>query len=514
MNSGTLRVLLIEDNPGDARLVAELLRDARGSSFLTEHEDRLASALARLPQGGIDAVLLDLSLPDSHGVDTVATVHSQVPDLPIVVLTGSNDPEQGLQAIKAGAQDYLYKGSLGSGQLLERVLSYAIERQSYILRLRHEKTKAIRSHRNLDEIINRTVDGVIVVDGQGTILLANPAAEKLLGRAAVDLPGGQLGIPLGGGDTEVHLSPSGGEEVVAEMRVVGVDWDASQAVLVILHDITERRRLEQKEKELAHTKDEMVSTVSHELRTPLHAIKAFLDLLRNGKVREAVTQKEFLTRAADETDRLMSLVDDLLDIARIEAGRLTFRCEAFDLDDVVSSVLASLKAFAAEQGCSVQYQLPQSPVTALADPQRVRQVLINLVGNAIKYSRPHTAVVVSTRLLNGMATIDVVDRGVGIAEEDIPRLFDRFYQVDDGIQHSGGSTGLGLHISRRIVEGLGGNLSVRSELGMGSTFTVALPADGAAAELALERELVSQTELEATPWAEHCMAMPLGPVRI
>jgi signal transduction histidine kinase len=250
---------------------------------------------------------------------------------------------------------------------------------------------------------------------------------------------------------------------------------AMGSTVVTVQDITERKRAEEAEKELMQMKDDFVANVSHELRTPLSSVKGFLDLLRKGKVQDPAVQQEFLNRAAQDADRLVALVNDLLDVARMEAGRLRLELEEVDLSVLIAETLQSLQGLAGKKGVSMTYTAPSVSVIVKADRRRLQQVLVNLVGNAIKFSEVNRLILVTGEVTNNYVTIEVIDQGPGIPAEALPRLFDKFYQVEGSAKRAGGGTGLGLYISKQIIEAHGGHIGVESELGKGSTVFFTLP---------------------------------------
>jgi PAS domain S-box-containing protein len=249
----------------------------------------------------------------------------------------------------------------------------------------------------------------------------------------------------------------------------------THAVVVSL-DITKRKRVEEAEKELMQMKDDFIANVSHELRTPLASIRGYLELFLKGKVKDPAVQQEFLTRAAQDADRLTALVNDLLDLSRLEAGRFQLELEEVDMSALITETLQSLEGLAGEKGISIMRQSsPKTPLLVKADRRRLQQVLVNLVGNAIKFSEPNRPILVTGEAAKDLVTIKVTDQGPGIPAEALPRLFDKFYQVHSSTKRAGGGAGLGLHISKQIVEAHGGQIGVESELGEGSTFYFTLP---------------------------------------
>ena len=236
MDDKRIEVLLVEDNPEDALLIREMLAEVRGMTFGLECTDRLSTGLERLAAGGIDVVVLDLELPDSHGLDAFTRAYAQAPDVPMIVLSGLDDEMLAVKAVRGGAQDYLVKGQM-DGDLLARAMRYAIERQ--------QAEKALQSSEaRFRALIEKNADGIIVADKEGVVRFVNPAAEALLGRQAEDLVGELFGFPVVAGETEeVDIVRRSGERVVAEMRVVEMEWEGESACLASLRDITERVRM-------------------------------------------------------------------------------------------------------------------------------------------------------------------------------------------------------------------------------------------------------------------------------
>ncbi len=246
--------------------------------------------------------------------------------------------------------------------------------------------------------------------------------------------------------------------------VVDVDY-----VYVYGLDITERRRIED-------MKTEFVSIVSHEFRTPLTSIKGFVDLILEGDTGEInEVQKEFLEIAQVETNRLAALVTDLLDVSRIEAGRIELRMEPLSISEIINATITSLQPQATEKAVAVTVHLSEESLKVKGEHGRVNQILLNLLSNAIKYNRQGGQIDIVVSRDKGMAQIDVVDTGVGIPEADIPMLFTKFYKAGATAAVSTGGTGLGLFIAKSLVELHGGRIWVKSEEGKGSTFSFTLP---------------------------------------
>lgn len=230
------------------------------------------------------------------------------------------------------------------------------------------------------------------------------------------------------------------------------------------------------EHEVNQMKNEFVSTVSHELRTPLTSIKGYVDLILDGETGEInEIQREFLGIVKQNSDRLVALINDMLDISRIESGRIHLKIEPLDLDDLVFGAIDTFKAVIQQTGHGLSAEIPESLPLAAGDRDRVGQMLINLISNAIKYSPAGGAVTVSARKHGEQVVVSVADEGIGIAREDAEHLFDQFYRVDSSLTREIGGTGLGLSICKTIIELLGGQIWVKSTLGKGSVFSFSLP---------------------------------------
>ena len=273
-----IRILLIEDNPGDARLIREMLAEARGVRVSLEMADRLASGLERLAAGEVDLVLLDLSLPDSHGLESFTTLHRQAPHVPVVILTVSQDEALGLKALQQGAQDYLVKGQLDA-HLLTRTILYALERQQLHQRLRDSETR-------LRAIIEHNVDAMLVLDPKGVVRFANPAAGALFGQTAEDLVGAPFGFPAVAGESvEIEVPRPGGDTVVAEMRAEEIPWNGEPALLASLRDVTRRVQAQEELSKYHEHLEELVAERTLELELINELNNA---LIRGAHMRQAL----------------------------------------------------------------------------------------------------------------------------------------------------------------------------------------------------------------------------------
>lgn len=251
MASQFKRILLVEDNPADARLMQEILVNHRPTRFDLQFADRLQTGLTRLAEEHFDVVLLDLSLPDSSGLETLRRTRLAVPDIPMIVLTGIEDELLAIQAVQAGAQDYLVKGELESPRLLASI-SYAVERQRLSAEIERKSAELAVSEAHLRMVVELNADGIIIVDPQQRIALVNRAAAHMFGCTQEELLHQSFEYPLVPTQKiEIDIPRAGSKSVIAEMRAVEMEWQNQAAHLVSLHDITERKEYESRLQYLA-----------------------------------------------------------------------------------------------------------------------------------------------------------------------------------------------------------------------------------------------------------------------
>lgn len=347
-----------------------------------------------------------------------------------------------------------------------------------------DDTEVLAVRRRSEAILTSTSDGLIVFDAADRITFVNPAAEKMIGRGAETLVGlitntwkvfGLLSDPEGDiRETGTQMREVRVEE--PEHRILDVRVDpvldergSYLGAVTTIRDVTVER-------EAMQMKNEFVSTVSHELRTPLTSIKGYIDLILDGEAGEVnEIQQEFLSIVKENSDRLVELINDMLDISRIESGRIVLKIQPLDVGERIAGAVNTFRAVLDQQGRTIQVDVAEDLPKAAGDPDRVGQVLINFISNAIKYSPDGGNVTVRAEVVEERVKVSISDEGIGIAPEDQGRLFTQFYRVDSSLTREIGGTGLGLSICKSIIELLGGEVGVVSEPGSGSTFWFTLP---------------------------------------
>jgi two-component system, OmpR family, phosphate regulon sensor histidine kinase PhoR len=336
-------------------------------------------------------------------------------------------------------------------------------------------------------VLDAMVEGVIAADGHEHIILINERARALfgLGRARaerlpllevirnVDLHDvlGESRLAADGTVVSREIKVAEPQDRVLQVHAVPLRFTGeARGVVMVLHDITELRRLEQ-------VRTEFVANVSHELRTPLTSIHGYLETLLDGALEEPENARKFLEIVFRHTERLGRLTDDLTDLSNIELGRISLRLEPTAVAEVADSVLAIIAPRAASGQVTVEAKLPPDLPQVVVDRDRLAQILINLVDNAVKYTPKGGHVWVEGRAAeDGRVEVTVRDTGVGIPKADLPRLTERFYRVDKARSRDLGGTGLGLAIVKHLVLAHGGELTIDSELWRGTTVRFTLPA--------------------------------------
>ncbi|HEY3363502.1 MAG TPA: phosphate regulon sensor histidine kinase PhoR [Symbiobacteriaceae bacterium] len=340
-----------------------------------------------------------------------------------------------------------------------------------LVELGQEKTR-------LESILKNMADGILLIDDHKRIILMNPAAEAMFGTSWAEAMGRDhlevthhfdldelLQQVLNTGKPEVlEIKRAQPEEQILEARLA----PSGAGVLLVLRDVTRSRRLEQ-------MRTEFVSNVTHELRTPLTSVQGFAETLLEGALDDPGTARHFVTIIQKESGHLSRLIEDLLDLSRIESGRWRMRKEPIQLGQLAEDTVGRLTPRAIELGVKLIIAIPPDLPEVPGDTVRLAQVLLNLVDNALKYTPAGGSVTVSARDTGPTISISVADTGTGIPKADLPRIFERFYRVDKARSRSTGGTGLGLSIVKHIVDAHGGTISVASDTGQGATFTFTLP---------------------------------------
>jgi two-component system phosphate regulon sensor histidine kinase PhoR len=359
------------------------------------------------------------------------------------------------------------------GQLAQAFNEMSSNLKTTVEAISREKTK-------LANILANMADGVIMTNVEGDIILANPVACKLFGFKEADAVNKPLIEVVHDYEVDEVLKlclktrkeqTTQFESGIARrfLRAIAIPIDNQnrlKGVLLLLQDLTELRNLQTMRREL-------VGNISHELRTPIAGIKAMVETLRDDAIDDKKTARDFLARIEGEADRLTQIVTELTQLSRIETGRAELRMELVNLNTLIDGVLAEMSPLAERQQITLLKELATDLPSVQADKDRIRQTIINLVHNAIKFNKLAGKVTVFTGYDSNTVTVNVADTGIGISKEDLPHVFERFYKADKA--RTGGGSGLGLAIAKHTVQAHGGDIHAQSEEGKGSTFSFTLP---------------------------------------
>jgi two-component system phosphate regulon sensor histidine kinase PhoR len=344
--------------------------------------------------------------------------------------------------------------------------------------LRDKVTTLAAEQGRLAAVLEHMADGVIITDETGQVQLINPAAagllntdgDQALGRTFAQVVHHHQLIELWQrcrelGTEQVEAVELSYRSLFLQAIVTPFRDGSAEGYLVILQDLTPIRRLET-------VRRDFISNISHELRTPLAGLKALVDTLRDGAMQDPPAARRFLDRMDTEVDALTQIVQELLELSRIESGQVPLRLAPVSVNDVILSPIDRLVPQAERAGLRVSVDVPPGLPPVRADAERVQQVVTNLVHNAIKFTPPGGQVTVLAEQGEEGVVVSVRDSGVGIPADDLPRIFERFYKSDRA--RSGGGSGLGLAIAKHIIQGHGGRIWVKSVEGEGSTFHFSL----------------------------------------
>ncbi len=334
-------------------------------------------------------------------------------------------------------------------------------------------------------ILDNMAEGVIAVDDQKQVLILNPSAARIFGARREKNLGHSLIQSV-----QSHQMDEMMDQALAERTMVSAEIEIDyphEAVLkvsavgltkptggvsgiLVLYDVTQMRKLE-------NLRREFVANVSHELRTPLTSIRGFVETLLSGAYRDPEKAKEFLKIMDEDSSRLGRLIDDLLDLSKFESKQAPLQKTKLDAAAEIEKTLAVFLPRLEEKKIAVKKKFEPANLKIQADPDRLRQVLVNLLDNAIKFSREGGTIQIETEKKSKFLCVSIQDDGAGIPADSIPRIFERFYRVDKARNRDLGGTGLGLAIVKHIVEAHGGSAACESELGKGSRFSFTLPLD-------------------------------------
>jgi signal transduction histidine kinase len=482
-----ISVLVVDDEKiirdGCSRVLSE-----KGFHVLSAENGQ--QAMETLSSDGVDIILLDLKMPIMSGEEVLDKVTVQYPDIPIIIITGHGTIDTAVECMKKGAYDFVTKPfqidqflltinrASDKRRLEKKALQFQEENIKNLYDLDLEKSR-------LKTIINCMANGVMVTNRNMEIVLYNPAlmrlleisehvenpisADKIINDESLIKTLHKIQSTDSSETAFISQEITAADNILRAISAPALGPDNSiVGTVTVLEDITAFKKLDE-------MKSDFVNMVAHELRSPVVAIRQQNSVLLEGLAGPLQEkQEEFLRRGIKKIDQLLELINDLLDIARLEAGKHVQHHVPTDVYKIIEDTVSLMEARAKEQGIDLTCSCEGMRLVQ-ADPKGIAEIFSNLLGNAINYSPEGGNVTVSARCLNEYMEIKVTDSGVGISEEELPKIFDKFYRVKDPKTRKVTGTGLGLAIVRGIIEAHHGKIDVESAPGKGTTFRILLP---------------------------------------
>jgi len=503
--AGPLRVLFVEDSREDMEVTVRQLEKAglRVSKDVVESQREFEEKLAA---NSYDIVIADYRLPEWRGLDAVDILKTQGKDIPVIIVTGSLGDELAAECIRRGASDYVLKDRLAR---LPAAVQRALEERS----LRAERQRTEEALRLQNKALEAAANAIVITDREGRVTWVNPAFTRLTGYAPAEALGQTPRFLKSGEHDEAFyrsmwetlLSGQVWQGELINLRKDGTLYTEDQTItpmvndrgeishfISIKQDATERKQAEQQRiralqlqaenEALARAdrlKSEFLADMSHEFRTPLNSILGFSELLLEICQNLTAEQQEDLRLIYQSAQNLLHLVNDALDLARIEAGHVKLERDVVSLKDTFARILDVFAPRLQQINLKGSAEVHPPELAVFADGRRLEQILTNLVGNAVKFTG-RGGITLSARPAEAGVEISVADTGVGIPAEELPHIFNKFYQVRKQTESATRGTGLGLAITRQLVELHGGRIWAQSTPGQGTTVFFVLPGEEAA----------------------------------
>ncbi len=487
--------ILVIDDDNVIRLACQKTLEQEGMTVDTAINGKIG--LEKIKTKNYDLILLDLIMPEMTGNELLNAVQQFNKEVIIIVITGFATIESAVETLQQGAYDYVSKPF--TPEELRKVVRKGLER-SRLLReargLRKEREQNLQAlaaeQSRLKTIINCMGEGLIATDQDAKLILINSVACKLLN---IDEPG-DIGHTIRGYLNNSELEDwicntlrnekvsqrYQNREIVFDAKaekiysitmapLMGTEDNFSGLALVIM-DISEEKKLEKRKEEF----QKLVAVVTHELKAPINAIENYLDVIINGYVKEnPEKQHEYLTRCRDKAEMLRNLIHDLLSLTSIESGKITRKMSPIDIRPVLTEIVGFMEHESAQKKIKIECDLPEKFPMISGDKNSLNIVFSNLISNAIKYNRHGGTITIKSKADDKFLIISVIDTGYGITDTELDKIFNEFYRSKSDVIQKISGTGIGLNITKRIVELHNGKITVTSELNKGSQFNVFLP---------------------------------------
>lgn len=432
--------------------------------YITDNKADLVNSLNRIKKAILASAALALLLSTIIGFLFARTITVPIKNLAQKArLIADGDFEQ---RIEAKSEDEI-------GELTKDFNHMAAELKETLNEIGNEKSK-------VEAILMHMTDGVMAFDINGNIIHINPAAQNILKSDFSDKSFDEVFLKLDADVTLgefIYLDDSLVKERKIELgktfiKLYFVSFKSESGetggIIVVLQDITDQQKLD-------NMRREFVANVSHELRTPLTTIKSYVETLLDGALDDRETSNQFLEVIETETDRMTRLVKDLLQLSKMDYQQAEWKSEHVSLDNLIRELVKKISIEAKNKNQTLEYFMTSSVPDVTADRDKIEQVLLNIISNAIKYTQEGGTISVYLGQVHSEAYVKVVDNGMGIPKKDLPRIFERFYRVDKARTREFGGTGLGLSIAKEIIEAHGGSIAIDSEIGKGTEVVINLP---------------------------------------
>ncbi len=503
MGIKSLKIMIVDDEQDDAVLTTRYLKKGFPNVNLTINHATTLAELENTPKlSRYDLFLIDYHLGKHTGLEVMKRLKKLEVSSPVILLTGLGDERVAVNAMKEGARDYLKKETLSS-EILCNSIRYSINLFRAEKRREKAERKLTRNEDKYRTIIDTTTEGYWLFDLNLRTIDLNAALCNMLGYTreemlkikpdAIVQKEKQMSFQKALDSTlstsqkvfESTLITKSGKTLhtIINATVLRNRSGIPRQIFTLITDINKQKAMEtalkkanEALKKVDMMKSDFVANVSHELRTPLTSIKNAIGILIKGKTGPFNEKQEhFLKMAVRNIDRLASLTNEVLDLSKLEARKINIQPVAFQISPLIEGITHLFQVQAKEKEIRLNADFTQVLPTIYADPNRVEQVLCNLLSNALKFTPKNGQVVLSLNVTSKWVTIDIADTGPGLLPEDQIRVFERFYQVGDSLGQPIQGTGLGLSIAKELVEMQGGTLEVESQLGKGSRFYFKLP---------------------------------------
>ncbi len=498
MDKPLLSILVIDDDKVDQMNLTRAINNSGFEAEITT-AGSLEDGLTHVRETPFDCIFVDFSLPGGNGLDFLRSYRTGDYDTPVIMVTSYGDEMVAVDAMKLGASDYLPKQML-TNEGVSQSLRYAIKIGQEKKRNREVRSALEELEKKLTAVIHRTPVILFAVNCDKKITLFQGKGvdqieldpSRIVGKQLEDVSDklpviNDLFIKAGNGNEFTQTVEFRNSHFELNIIPDGSRCHGGGGFFGIAFDITDHKKLEQElqrnlsvAQETQKVKEQFLANMSHEIRTPIHGIMSLTNLLLNTELSD--DQNTYLNAVKKSADNLLVIINDILDLSKMEAEKMTFESTIFSLNEVILTTCELFRPKAGEKGLKMESDItPNLPRFVKGDPTRLSQIVNNLVNNAIKFTNEGSVTITcNVKDANekcSMVEFSVTDTGIGIPKEKISTVFELFTQASDDINRKFGGTGLGLSIVKKLVELQGGLIDVSSEIDKGTTFTFSIPFD-------------------------------------